>query len=218
MKKYLFLLLSMLFLTQITATAENTPFPLAKGNFWIYEGIVKYQHGGPQKAKMQKISLKMEVTEVYHRAQVTIAVIKGFPTDGIIFEDSVKRNNYLIVSINNRRYYLVNPERYDSILDKVKNQKAELIDIVKENELFLNFPLQKGDVFGETAMLTRDDGYYSWKVSEISKKNIFCVSYKSSPAFMSFNFIPGKGITSYNYIHHGTISECHLKLIHCLLK
>ncbi len=213
MKKHLFLLFGMLFLAQITVIAGNAPFPLTKGNFWIYEGIVKYQTGGPQKATTQKVSLKMEVTEVYQRAQVTIAVVKGFPTDLINYEDSIKRNNYLIVSVNNRRYYLIRPERCDSVLAKVKNQKAELIDIVKEDELFLDFPLHKGEVFGETAMLTREDGYYSWKVSESSKKDTFHISYKSSPASISFDFVPGKGITRYNYIHHGTISECNIKLI-----
>lgn len=190
----------------------NTYFPLTIGNYWFYEGIVKYTLPNSNIVKKKKIKWKMEVTDVIKRQPLTAVVIKGFPVDLAWYEDTTKRGNYLIL-INSGKYYLNDNSQFEIAINRLKNKKDDLQNIVSDDDLFLDFPLYKGKRYGGTMPL-RNDGWYSWQVEkDSSAANTFEISYMSSPDFTSYNFTIGKGITGYKYIHHGTIAECDIKLV-----
>jgi hypothetical protein len=42
---------------------------------------------------------------------------------------------------------------------------------------------------------------------------VYQLTYRTGPDEQTMDFIPGIGLTTFIYVHHGTISEAHLKLV-----
>lgn len=45
------------------------------------------------------------------------------------------------------------------------------------------------------------------------KRTAYEIEYMTNPDDVEFDFVPGVGITSYEYHHHGTIAETELHLV-----
>ena len=97
----------------------------------------------------------------------------------------------------------------------------------REAQLFLDLPLTGEKVFGETDQITRTDRSYCWfvdgeensaldGVSGISPTDRFRqyrLVYQTRPDHVIMHFVPGIGITHFEYVHHGTVSECDVRLV-----
>jgi hypothetical protein len=192
-------------------------FPLAKGSYWIYQGQYKEQAGLDLKVFTKKISCRTEVVDRIQRAGVMAAVVRGYPVCG--------KGLHVLVSVDWHHFYLLPAE--SSVLKRLKNPDDALVDLVRDDQIELVLPLVKGERLCESSQMTRPDGLYCSVVEEQRREKLPGVSGVSSDVdravyeitfrtlldYTAMDFVPGVGITSYDYIHHGTIEEEHLKLV-----
>jgi hypothetical protein len=193
-------------------------FPLAKGSYWIYNGQRQEQDAGQGlKVFSKKITCRTEVVDRIERAGVTAAVVRGYPVSG---EDL-----QVLVSVNGYHFYLLPAD--SSVLKRLKNTNDALVDLVRDDQIALVLPLVKGDRFCESSQMTRPDGFYCSVVEDQRRerltgvlgvssgveRTVYQITLRTAPDYTAMNFVPGIGITAYDYIHHGTIEEEHLKLV-----
>lgn len=202
------------------------PFPLEKGTSWVYQGNVKWTEV-PDKIFEKNLTWKMEVLETLKRGHLKAAFIKGHPSDLAWYEDGLKPGNYLIIMVGSSKYYILGPTRAEKAMKRLKDMDDFLGNLISEQDLFLEYPIKKGDVFGEALQITRPDMFYYWFVESVEKirpdsikglgheKEVekYALTFQSVPDHQIIGFIPGVGISSFTYVHHGTISEAHLKLV-----
>jgi hypothetical protein len=192
-------------------------FPLAKGSYWIYEGEKKWQEEGP-KVFTEKITWRMEVIDRAERNGIVAAVVRGHPDGG-------PEELQVLIAVDGRQFYLLPAEK--SVLKRLKDPNDALVDLVKEDQIELSLPLSPGKRFCEAEQITRPDGYYCWVVEEQRKerltnilgvagdidRNVYRIAFRTLPDHVVVDFAPGVGITSYEYVHHGTTDERHLTLV-----
>lgn len=205
--------------------AEKTVLPLSEGTYWIYEGVTKWTEENSTDLEEKKITWKMEVIENFQRGHVNVGVVKGHPADLVWYREGKERGDYLIIELKPGKYYLVMGDRVPEVLARLKDEGDFLANLLEESELFLEWPLLTGQVFGSTSQLARLDGGYRWNVEQqelvgLKTKRIasgsetqYRLTYRTAPDRVVVHFIPGVGISRYQYLHHGTISEIDLKLI-----
>ncbi len=200
-------------------------FPLTKGTYWIYRGPV--ESGGSNGSISKIISWKMEVTHVIARQDIKAAVVKGFPDDLWWYNENTQPRDYLIVQLFPARFYLLNQTEVKKAFDALRDDKNILQGLVREPELFLDFPLIQGKRFGETELITRTDEFYSWVVSAERQSKlegikgvsatqnwtIYTISQYSIGSHTEFDFVSGVGIIRYLGHHNGTVSDFDMKLI-----
>jgi hypothetical protein len=74
--------------------------------------------------------------------------------------------------------------------------------------------------------MARSDNRYCWLVASAKKEALagvrgldqgtrdqYVLEYRTNPDDSSFTFVPGIGITAYDYHHHGTVADTELKLV-----
>lgn len=229
-RKNLILLILLLFFsctnkTQLKQTKPKEYFPLTKGTYWIYKGTVKWQQGETKGEK--KVTLKMEVIKTITEGHLFIAVIKGFPIDWDWYGYDINKGigqqgDYLIVRVGTSLYYLLTEK--EKIKQFLNNEGA--LERVTESDLLFDTPFEKGRIFGETQYFTRDEKAYFWYVKDEKQTTFPNVSgldpkqtytnytllLKTNPGDEIIEFVPGIGITGYEYVHHGTVAETYLKL------
>jgi len=202
------------------------PFPLDKGNVWIYQGNVKWTQV-PDKVFDKNITWKMEIMDTFSRGHLFAAIIKGHPSDLSWYEDGQKPGDYLIIRVGGSKYYIIAHPRASEAIKRLKDMDDFLGNLVSENDLFLEYPAKQGDVLGETAQLTRPDMSYCWFVESVEKigpegiiglsgeKELekIILTFKTVADHKTVGFLHGVGISSFSYVHHGTVAEAHLKLV-----
>ena len=208
---------------------EPTAFPLTTGTYWLYRGPVQWQPASPPDSEsVEKVlSCKMEVTETIQRGHVLGAVVKGHPMDLAWYEEGKAPGDYLIVRVSEHQFYLLTGQRMQDALVKLRDKDDDLIDLVRDDELFLDLPLSEGKVFGEAFQITRQDGSYYWivegeahvRVADVKGVPAGTTATEYQLAFLArtdsqrVGYVPGIGFTRYAYVHHGSVAETDLKLI-----
>ncbi len=196
-------------------------FPLSKGAYWIYEGTVKWQISDDVFEKT--IRWKMEVVDAVQRTDTTGFRMQGAPWDLAFYEDGKMPSAYSFLKVGSSRFYKGSIDDYKRLLDK----SDFLMDLVKDNDLFLDIPLVDGKKICDAFSITRDDPFYCWYVREEAKIQLtnvkgvavtnlmveFTISQSTIGDGSILHFVPGIGITQYRYGHHGTVSEVDVKLI-----
>jgi len=194
-------------------------FPLAKGSYWIYEGMEERQEAGQgPKVFTEKITRRMEVVDRIERNRLVAAVVRGYP-NGEPLELQV------LVAIDGHQFYLLPAE--ESNLKRLRDPNDALVDLVREDQIELSLPLVPGKRFGEASQITRPDGFYCWVVEKRRKekltnikgvagdadRDVYQIAFRTLPDHVVVNFAPGIGIVSYQYVHHGTVDQNDMKLI-----
>jgi hypothetical protein len=208
------------------ATPAPAAFPLTKGAYWVYEGPVTWTPDGADKALEKTLTWKMEITDVIQREAIQAAVVKGHPMDLAFYEEGRQPGDYLLVSVRGQQYYLVTGDAVADALKKLKDAEDPLTDLVKDTDLILDLPLTPGKAFGETAQITRPDNMYVWVVGSETKAQLAKVKGAPTTALTeselkfttvsdnaTVKFVPGVGISAYEFNHNGTVSTVNVKLI-----
>lgn len=199
--------------------AKEHDFPLSPGTYWVYEGLVKWQvESGVQE---QQMTWKMEVIEQVERGEFTGYFMQGHPDDLVFYEDGRAPGNYAIIR-HDKRFYETSVETFQ----RLKDSQDTLEQLVSEADLILDFPLTPGKKFGEAEMLDREDDAYCWMVQEgqpfsrqingvsLSEPVMeYLLTFATLPEDVVVHFTPGIGITRFEYVHHGTISEVDVSII-----
>lgn len=217
----LMLPLAILSISHGWAQPEPRPeqFPLAKGSHWIYKGEEKRQEPGQGlKVFTEKATWRMEVVDRTERNGITTAVVRGYPS-------GEPEELQVLLVVGGREFYLLPAE--ESVLKRLKDPNDALVGLVQDDQIELSLPLVPGKRFCEASQITRPDGYYCWVVEKKTKekltnirgvaggvdRDVYQIAFRTLPDHVIVNFTPGIGITSFEYVHHGTVDEEHLKLV-----
>jgi hypothetical protein len=204
----------------------QAPFPLIQGSHWVYEGTVRWTPPGSTQVFEKLILWEMEIVETLDRRAVVAARVKGHPRDLAWYENGREPTEYLIVQVWQNRYYLLQGERAAEVLKELRTDKPQYAHLVREGELFLEFPLVEGRAFGEASQLTREDRFYCWVVGQGQRNtlpgikrtstqpvSIWEITQRTIGGVESFDFGVGVGFTRYRFHHNGTVSDFDLKLV-----
>jgi hypothetical protein len=222
----IWILTTFLYFLQQAPPVERSEFPLEKGNYWLYQGNVAWVETNSTAVQRRTINWRMEVTEVISRDLVVAAVLKGHPRDLIWFDPKREPGSYVIVQVNLRKHYLLEGDRAQVVLKRLKDPSDLLSDLIRDSEVFLETPVTLAQRFCEAEMLTRTDWMYCWFVEEERTPTVKTVPgvradwdgpewgivHRSLSSHEIIGFAPGIGLTSYDFGHHGTTSEVQLKL------
>lgn len=220
MKQYLYLLTTVLLLITVTTisfssntqTSIPTTFPLEKGNYWLYEGKIKwdYQPNYENPDEMinydlvsknleeKSITWKLEVLETYESENIKVVVLNddfsnlSLDSVGVITSNTNNTNSNnpsksVIIIVNSKKYYLITDTLTDNIIRRVKNNNFNFADlgVLEEEFLILSLPLKLNSYFGRNEELSLgNDNCFAW-----------CWNVKEEQTISSSN-IAGVNITS----------------------
>jgi hypothetical protein len=214
----------------LTGRASGTPaddFPLSKGTYWIYRGTVGYFDARTQKSVDMPVEWKTQVTTSIRRGNLRAMAVNGFPADLDWSDGRPERKDSLIVQEDEHKFYLINFDNAQNAMKKVQDPSKSLGDIVTEDDLILELPLSKGKKFGcDAATMQREDSEYCWMVDSVRETSLnsvkgitheprtaYTIRYATNPDDTQIDFVPGVGITAYEYHHHGTEADTEIKLV-----
>lgn len=222
----LFLSLFVLRLAGQTKPPETMePFPMSVGTSWTYRGIVRWTHD-VNKVSETKVDWKMEIQRLVRRGEYTGAVIRGFPGDLDWSDGHANPTDSLLVRFGQEKFYLISKERFASSLEMLENPNQSLQGLLSDGDIFLQLPLAQGKKYCDAENMARSDGHYCWIVessesidlADLSGGTIkgrgtsFRIRYVTNPDDLTYEFVPGVGVTRYEYHHHGTVADTELRL------
>jgi hypothetical protein len=202
-------------------------FPVEQGTYWTYEcDTIRKDLNSPPVRK--SFSWKMEILETLQQHDLVIALVRGHLDDlpGI---NEPKRGDYLVVAVRNRKFYLVAPPNSQDLLRHLKQTHTDWAPLVQgQGRLFLELPLVAGKGF-PTEQAARENsskyrpGFDSWLVknkralrldslkTNVSLANIeqYCLVYGLNKSEKRLDFVPGVGITEYDYHGYAGVPPAH---------
>ncbi len=189
-------------------------FPLIRGNVWTYQGVVAWTDNSG-KVRQERLTFQMKVTDVYRRGPMWLAVLQGHPVDSAWYEKGKPPSHSAYLCIGYQIYEL-DTQRTTEVIRRLQDPRDSLINLISEEELAFDLPLLPGKRFGSTSQVARDDGRYQWAVltqPQGASSDESELLNDTLPAHIRLRFKPGIGITSYEYVHHGTTAESYLTLV-----
>lgn len=216
--------LALLCARQANPTVAVESFPMSAGTSWTYRGIVRWTHD-INKVSETKVEWKMEIRRLIQRGEYAGAVVSGFPGDLDWSDGKVHPTDSLLVRSAQEKFYLIPSDRFADSIHRFENPNGSLADLLNDDELFLRLPLKPGNKFCDAEGMARSDDEYCWvvdssKTVELARvigtpkeaQTSYTIRYLTNPDDITFDFVPGVGLTSYEYHHHGTVADTELTL------
>jgi len=209
--------------------APSTFFPLSKGTTWAYRGPAEWQVG--TEVKKRVVFWTMEVTETIEAGGVLAARIKGHPDDMVWYEEGKAPSDRAILLGKNTYYEtefsLETGRRWADLVAALGAAGPELGRYLTDGSVLLPLPLTPDRSWGGEDNPPRDDSMYRWNVEEVAEKKLadiqgvdpakpvktYLVTYRCLGSHEFIEYAEGIGIIRYQFGHHGTVSECDMKLI-----
>jgi hypothetical protein len=227
----LFLLLSVTILAQQPQSLEQI-LRLRPGNFWIYRGTVEWVDGSRKSGTATKqITWKSEIMEESVHGPLKAFLVHGSVADLPWYEPGTKPGDYLWI-IYQDSFYEVTAE--PGVIKRFHNPSDPLLDLVDAEEPLIQLPLRQRVC---TVVLNpkereepRADLMYCWHFEDKQQQAIHVKGvpsqtaeewqlwYRTNPDHQIFSLVPGIGFSAYDFSHHGTVSEAHVKLIEAHLQ
>jgi hypothetical protein len=211
-------------LSKATGSEPQHPFPMAKGASWTYQGLVRFTHH-INRVGEAKVTWRTEVKRFIQHGDVRAAVISGLPSD-LDWSNGIAQHSDSLLVESKGNFYRVSDEHLEELLRHLERPSDDLAGMLRDDDIFLKWPLRQGEKFCDAEGMERPDTYYCWFVESASlfqplridgvppgRRNAFVVTYRTNPDHIRFTFVPGIGITAYEYRHHGTVADTELKLI-----
>jgi len=168
-------------------------FPLSKGNYWVYKGIVKWQSSDSLDnivVMEDTITFDMKVIDKVNVGEVNVYALKGFPFLLYGYKPSDEKDTFYVAQKGFNKYYEVNVKTYSlakKIMVASKNNSSEkseaetiahtlatlqLKKFLDDDYLFLDFPLTAGKKIGSQSSVDREDNMNCWFVKDSVKTDI----------------------------------------------
>jgi hypothetical protein len=207
------------------ATEPSRFFPFSQGTYWMYKGTVRWYDYENDKPASAEVTWKMSVEKVIERQGVVAAVVKGFPGDLDWTAGTTEPKPWLILEDARHKVYYENLGP-DFDLAKLNGDEHVFDKFMVEDNFFFQWPLSQGAKYCDEEAKKREDGLYCWVVEESNtKKSItvkgaptgdktaFQLKYRTLPDDTTMELVPGLGLLSYEYHHHGTVADTELQLV-----
>ncbi|HSC44305.1 MAG TPA: hypothetical protein VLC94_00675 [Candidatus Acidoferrum sp.] len=201
------------------------PFPAAPGTYWVYRGHVRWTKSGTDQVAEAPITWRTEIRKVIPHGDFLGIVVNGFPFDTAWADDHATPSDSLLVESKGRLYF-VGDQRFQQAVQRLEQPSDSLDGLFSDDDLILEWPLATGQKFGDPSGMARTDGHYCWVVSSLEKTALpgvrgagsrdhdqLVLEYWTNPDNTRFAFVPGVGITRYEYHHHGTVADTNLELV-----
>jgi len=207
--------------------ANQAFLPLSLGTTWTYAGTVTSTD--PEADAMQGVTTKaaitMKVEKVIQKPEMTLAVVSGYPRDLDWSNGQVADLPTLLVETRKHEVFLNSlPPDFDYA--RLEKEGAPLDKLLAEDNLLFRWPLKAGMKFGEAESVKREDGMYCWTVVEQRRKKlegipglpartaeVFLLRFATNPDDTQMELLPGVGILTYEYHHHGTVADTSVSLV-----
>jgi hypothetical protein len=211
---------------QGTTRTIGETFPMEKGTRWVYEGDISWQAAGEgPKIHKKHLRWEMEVVENISRDRYTAAMLRGHPSDLTWYEEGRDRGCYILLAVDGKMFYLSDCPPNTS-QRKPNLSEADIAALTKLDNLIFKLPLRQGDLFGNDPDRGRPDTMYAWHVEAVRPatmvripgdpvrrpKTEYVLAFRTLPDHQIATYVPGIGLTAFEYSHHGTVSEVHMKL------
>ena len=221
--------------SQLAAGSQTVEMQLRlkTGNYWVYRGEVQwtYLSHGEQPARFGKkqITWKSEIVEEIDRGILKAYVVNGSFDDLPWFEPDKKPGKYLWIVYENRFYTRALDADTQA---RVRDVTDPLVSLIESDQPVLEFPLRLNRCTTELKPEEpkRDDLNYCWYIAEKTRRRagiqdvpfslteVWTAHYKTTPDYQALSFAPGTGFVAYDFSHHGTLSEAHVKLAEAHLR
>jgi hypothetical protein len=208
---------------------------LKPGNYWVYSGVAEStglsKPGEPLTVKKFPVRWKIEILEETSRDDLRAYLVRGGFLDLAWFEPKRKRQDYLWIAYDGRFYSL---QLTADLLKAFRDPKADLLSHIESEQPLIQLPLTNlscaEPLVENSQEVKRDDFFYCWFFQEKKKRRVNAIGlgtrsmevwelwYRSNPDHQILGFAPHIGFVSYDFAHHGTPSEAHVKLVAVHLK
>lgn len=181
---------------------------------------------GLENGRIAHVTWKTSVTRAIQRDGLTIAVVKGMPGDLDWSEGEATPSLSVVIRTQDAKFYLIEGDEAKSVIGELDNPQYSWQQVPIDDDWFLQLPLAKGKKFCDADGMKRDDSLDCWvtgpahpvsltgvKGIQPAKHVAYRVEYATLPDDMEFDFVPGIGMVSYEYQHHGTTADTELHLI-----
>ena len=209
---------------QSAASSAPPIFPTAKGTAWVYSARVKFGKAGTDVAGTRTLRWTVTVTDSVERDDVLAVLLKGGPWDLAWYEPNVKPQEHLIVRIGST-YYLLHDDAAATLAAIRAGKTSDLKDRLAD-DIWFQVPLEIADHFCSPEAEERAP-MDCWSVEKITTTHSlkvpglkasaeateYLLTFMTNPDTEMVTLVPGVGILSWWYQHHGTVAEASLKLV-----
>lgn len=228
--------IALLFLS-ISAFPQSSPpsldqlLRLKPGNFWVYRGKVEWVDTNQKSGTASRqITWKSEIMEESTHGQLKAWLVHGSVADLPWYSPETQPQDHLWIVYQDRFYAL--PMQPD-LLARFHNPSDNLMDLIDSEDPMIQLPLHQNECTTPVHArepATSKDLFYCWHFEEKQPQAIHIKGvhsqtadawqlwYRSNPEHEIWTLVPEIGFTSYDYSHHGTVSEVHVKLVEAHLK
>jgi hypothetical protein len=140
-------------------SAEH-PFPMSPGTCWVYRGTVLWTHDTNQSSET-RVTWKAEIKRVIQRGESTAAVISGFPSDLNWTDGHPTPSDSLLVEASGK-FYFISADRFQDAVKRLEQPFGTLDGFLTDNDLILEWPLNRGQKYCDSDSLARQDNMYCW--------------------------------------------------------
>jgi hypothetical protein len=229
MRKFsLMALLSVVAVSLMNAQKPASPrefFPMTPGTYWVYKGTVRWDEPESDKPGSAEVTWKMQVDKVIRKKGVVAAIVTGFPADLDWSAGATEPKPWLILEDEKHKVYYENLGP-DFDLSKIEAGDQALDKFLVADNFFFQWPLSNGAKFCDAEAKNREDNVYCWVVAGATMKKldtvkgapgeevaVYRMEYRSLPDDTAMELVPGLGVLSYAYHHHGSVADTELRLV-----
>jgi hypothetical protein len=201
---------------------DRAVFPFVKGTTWAYAGTVRWT-APPRTVRRNDVRWTSEVVDAFDHGDVAGALLAGGVWDVAWWSPSIQPGDYLLLRVGTR-YHVVRKDA-KRIFAAVKQSGRKALPVNFGDDVWFAAPLQQGALYRSPQTAPRDDTMYGWLVESAVPVNLdepasaraprrgYVLTYATLPDEEHVTVVPGIGITSFAYLHHGTVAEAHLHLV-----
>ncbi len=219
------LLLAVFGLLVLPGIAQETPiFPMAKGTAWVYSARVKWDADDSRVAGAKTIRWTVTIADSFQKDNIAAVLLKGGPWDLAWYEPNVKPQEHLIVRLDST-YYLLHDEAAETLADIKAGKTSDLKDRLAD-DIWFQVPMEIADTYCSPEAEERAP-MGCWSVEKITTTHSlkvpgfrgapeateYLLTFMTNPDTEMLTLVPGLGIVSWWYQHHGTVAEASLKLV-----
>ena len=210
-------------------TANEQLFPANPGATWVYRGTVSWYDMPSEKTVTKSVTFKTELLEVLRRQDVGVAlfVFRGSPWAYDWTQGNAATEEWLIAESATHEMFLTNGRAEAAKkIQRFADQNDSLSDFFSPDDLLMQLPLKKGTKSCDDESKARTDDMYCWIVaserpahsnelrgSGLTRASAFQIQFRTLPDDTELEIIPGVGVVSYEYHHHGSVADTSFTLV-----
>jgi hypothetical protein len=191
------------------SSATALDFPAVVGAVWEYQVAVEWTLPNSNQVRKANVIWQTKVVTVRRNSVTTVVVLRGFPTDLCWYEPD-RTPTLTVLTIRPEGLYLNTPDPQPSDANALAD--ATLLH-APVGERVLGPDPHVGDCLGGTP---RPDRLYCWHVErqiQVRGRTGWAVAYRTNPDHQVIEFVPGLGVSAFEFVHHGTVASAHARLV-----